>query len=360
MEYNSKSLTRDGATLFAQADQQKQAIIFDKMIVSDKVITEGTDISALTVADFTNSKQFDVNNVTQSSSTFSATSVMANDGLTANFSISLVGLIAHLANTTEQHLVAVMIGNDPFILPPESGVPFRFVATISVGYSASQDVHMQVNDDVYITQADLAGLLSNSGFATQTYVDDAIKNNKVTLPDDLVTTEDTKNWQKYKLTSDDGKAINYTGDVNDLKTAGQYFVKNPSHVPDSGAWWFVDVKVSPDAGTIVIHQSAHGDNFDMFWERTCRNGVWSDWAKRISGVDLENRLATFAKTITDSIMAKIVDPNTGQAKIKMNFNYGDLTVDTDPVVPIVKVADEATATSREATHPNTQHEWGES
>ncbi|GAY74300.1 hypothetical protein NBRC111893_2446 [Lentilactobacillus kosonis] len=42
----------------------------------------------------------------------------------------------------------------------------------------------------------------------------------------------------------------------------------------------------------------------------------------------------------------------------MDFAFGDLTVDTDTVTPIVKVADQSTATTRQATHPNTQHEWG--
>ncbi|WP_268914128.1 pyocin knob domain-containing protein [Lentilactobacillus sp. SPB1-3] len=324
--------------------------------------------------------------------------VMNND-LQSDYLLSAIALFAKTIDGTEI-LYGIATSVNPDLIPAQNGstvVGTTFKLKVHVGDAANVNIVISPDGSVsneelegilkaYVLETDLDALLQSKNYASKDYVDDAIKNNKVTLPDNIdyvdqdqtitgaktfstdakgadgssyITANASNAWQKYKLTADTGKAINYSGNVNDLKTPGQYFVKNPAHVPDTGAWWFVDVKVSPDAGTSVIHQSGHGDNYDMFWERTCRNGVWSAWAKRISGVDLENRLATFAQTITDSIMAKIVDPNTGQAKIKMNFNYGDLTVDTDPVAPIVKVADEAAATTREATHPNTQHEWGE-
>jgi len=310
--------------------------------------------------------------------------------VTSDYQMYALGLYAKVDDQPEQ-LYSVVAATDPELITAYDGKSMMSVTlTLNTHVSSTDNVIIQVTPDGSVSMEDLEAALSKYVLKDDfdkliaeklpSTLTDSTKDETITgkwdfsnltlggkavvtsdnLPSNLLTTDTTNNWQKYKVTSDDGKAINYTGDVNDLKTAGQYFVKNPSHVPDSGAWWFVDVKVSPDAGTSVIQQSGHGDNYDMFWERTCRNGVWSAWAKRISGVDLENRLTTFAQTITDSIMAKIVDPNTGQAKIKMNFNYGDLTVDTDPVVPIVKVADEASATTREATHPNTQHEWGES
>lgn len=73
----------------------------------------------------------------------------------------------------------------------------------------------------------------------------------------------------------------------------------------------------------------------------------------------EKFLEDFKKEIKQETLDSIVDPNSGKALIKMDFAYGDLTIDGDHATAIEKVADEAAATAREVDHPNTQHEWGE-
>jgi len=163
LQYNSKSLTRDGATAFAKADATQKGLVLDKLVVSERVIAEGTDISALTLDDFTNSKQFDANNVYQNQNTFTVTSVITNAGMTKEFSLSMIGIIGHIVDDTTQYLIAIVLGNDPFKLPVDEGTPFRFIPSLSIGYSATQNVTIQVNDDVYITQADIDGLLNAKG-----------------------------------------------------------------------------------------------------------------------------------------------------------------------------------------------------
>lgn len=216
MQYNSKSLTRAGAALFANADANKQPLIVDKVVVSDKVIPAGTDISTLTLGDFTNAQQFDANNVTQNDNTFTVTSVLSNENLKTDLSLALIGILAHLGtDTSTQTIIGVAIGNDPFVLPAYNGTPFRLVPSITMGFSASQNVTLQVNDDVYITQKDMQTLMKSQGFltkadvdafgyATEKYVDAAT----TVKADDskVVHTADTSNWQKHKLTADDGSA----------------------------------------------------------------------------------------------------------------------------------------------------------
>lgn len=228
MEYNSKSLTRAGAVLFANADANKQPLIVDKVVVSDKVIPAGTDISTLTLDDFTNAQQFDANNVTQNDNTFTVTSVLSNENLKTDLSLALIGILAHLGtDTSTQTIIGVAIGNDPFVLPAYNGTPFRLVPSITMGFSASQNVTLQVNDDVYITQKDMQTLMKSQGFltkadvdafgyATEKYVDAAT----TVKADDskVVHTADTSNWQKQKITNDDGTALISIGDSDDLSS----------------------------------------------------------------------------------------------------------------------------------------------
>lgn len=387
MEYNSTSLTRDGATIFAQADATKKALILDKVVISERVIAEGTDISALTLKDFTNAKQFDVNNVAQHGGTFSATSVISNTGLTTDFGLALIGILAHLEDSTDQKLVAVLIGNDPFVLPKDEDTPFRFVPTFTIGYSATQDFTMEVNEDVYITQANLQEVIEAQGFvtkqyvddalkgidlstlATKVYVDDAIKNNKVTLPDDLVYTDkdatvtgqytfskDAKgadgstyvtanklnstvgpmdNWQKYKLTQDNGQAKPYSGDINNLKTAGDYYSTSTTNAPDGGARWFIRVMVSGS----IVEQMAYADTWNMMYDRTFKNNSWTAWQKRMMYSDLTNGLNK--KPDNNQVVHR--DPNTGKATDKTDFPAGNLTVGDKQVYGLSEVADENSA-----------------
>ncbi len=211
LQYNSKSLTRDGATIFAQADATKKALIVDKLVVSERVIPEGTDISTLSLNDFTNAKQFDANNVSQSNNTFTVTSVVSNEGLTKDFSLSMIGVMGHIDGDTTQKILAVALGIDPFVLPADQGTPFRFLPSVSIGYSASQNVELQVNDDVYITQKDIDSILASKGYVTQEKLDEL-------LPDDIARTgADNKftgaNSFEKPITMQ-GKTVATTADVN--------------------------------------------------------------------------------------------------------------------------------------------------
>ena len=146
MEYNSKSLTREGATMLALADKEEKALIIDEVIVSEKVITAGTDISALTMADFANPLTYGISSKVQSDNQFSVKSVItnhwqdsANTDHTTNkdFNVALVGVVAHVDSFADQHVLTVAVGNDPFVLPAYQGTDVSFVFGITQAYSAS-------------------------------------------------------------------------------------------------------------------------------------------------------------------------------------------------------------------------------
>ncbi|MGI1749780.1 hypothetical protein ACRPNP_06135 [Levilactobacillus brevis] len=265
MEYNSKSLTREGATMLALADQEEKALIIDEVIVSEKVITAGTDISTLTMADFTSPLTYGISSKVQSDNQFSVKSVItnhwqdsANTDHTTNkdFNVALVGVVAHVDGYVDQHVLTVAVGNDPFVLPAYQGTDVSFVFGITQAYSASQNVTIKMDGSAYALATDLddvKNLQGSIGIAIDSKLKDYAKKDEVQnlIPDDIATTKnladgdattlksakeyadtqasdkvktaDTDNWQKTKITGDDGgnKYSFTTANTTDLVAAIQ-------------------------------------------------------------------------------------------------------------------------------------------
>lgn len=191
MEYNSKSLTREGATMLALADKEEKALIIDEVIVSEKVITAGTDISALTMADFANPLTYGISSKVQSDNQFSVKSVItnhwqdsANTDHTTNkdFNVALVGVVAHIDSFADQHVLTVAVGNDPFVLPAYQGTDVSFVFGITQAYSASQNVTIKMDGSAYALATDLddiKNLQGSIGIAIDSKLADYVKTDDV-------------------------------------------------------------------------------------------------------------------------------------------------------------------------------------
>ncbi len=260
MEYNSKSLTREGATMLALADKEEKALIIDEVIVSEKVITAGNDISTLTMADFTSPLTYGISSKVQSDNQFSVKSVItnhwqdsANTDHTTNkdFNVALVGVVAHVDGYVDQHVLTVAVGNDPFVLPAYQGTDVSFVFGITQAYSASQNVTIKMDGSAYALATDLddvKNLQGSIGIAIDDKLKDYAKKDEVQnlIPDDIATTKnladgdaetltsakdyadtqasdkvkttDTDNWQKAKISADDGspKSFLYAKDNGNI------------------------------------------------------------------------------------------------------------------------------------------------
>lgn len=228
MEYNSKSLTREGATMLALADQEEKALIIDEVIVSEKVITAGTDISTLTMADFTSPLTYGISSKVQSDNQFSVKSVItnhwqdsANTDHTTNkdFNVALVGVVAHVDGYVDQHVLTVAVGNDPFVLPAYQGTDVSFVFGITQAYSASQNVTIKMDGSAYALATDLddvKNLQGSIGIAIDSKLKDYAKKDEVQnlIPDDIATTKNLadgdattlKSAKEYADTKISGKA----------------------------------------------------------------------------------------------------------------------------------------------------------
>jgi hypothetical protein len=228
LEYNSKSLTREGATMLALADQEEKALIIDEVIVSEKVITAGTDISTLTMADFTSPLTYGISSKVQSDNQFSVKSVItnhwqdsANTDHTTNkdFNVALVGVVAHVDGYVDQHVLTVAVGNDPFVLPAYQGTDVSFVFGITQAYSASQNVTIKMDGSAYALATDLddvKNLQGSIGIAIDSKLKDYAKKDEVQnlIPDDIATTKNLadgdattlKSAKEYADTKISGKA----------------------------------------------------------------------------------------------------------------------------------------------------------
>ena len=260
MEYNSKSLTREGATMLALADQEEKALIIDEVIVSEKVITAGTDISTLTMADFTSPLTYGISSKVQSDNQFSVKSVItnhwqdsANTDHTTNkdFNVALVGVVAHVDGYVDQHVLTVAVGNDPFVLPAYQGTDVSFVFGITQAYSASQNVTIKMDGSAYALATDLddvKNLQGSIGIAIDSKLKDYAKKDEVQnlIPDDIATTKNLAD-----------------GDATTLKSAKEYAdTKISGKADDSAVVHTADMRKPANQVASIDEVNAKQDKLD--------------------------------------------------------------------------------------------------
>lgn len=311
MEYNSKSLTREGATMLALADKEEKALIIDEVIVSEKVITAGTDISTLTMTDFTSPLTYGISSKVQSDNQFSVKSVITNhwqDSANADhttnkdFNVALVGVVAHVDGYVDQHVLTVAVGNDPFVLPAYQGTDVSFVFGITQAYSASQNVTIKMDGSAYALATDLddvKNLQGSIGIAIDSKLKDYAKKDEVQdlIPDDIATTKNVsdgdaatlKSAKEYADTKVSGKAddsavvhntptILPSGtDLNVVTSSGYYYIAGAINKPENADDWtiyqVVDLRSSLSNGVQIAYDT--NENFQSM--RTWSGKGWTPW-----------------------------------------------------------------------------------
>lgn len=107
---------------------------------------------------------------------------------------------------------------------------------------------------------------------------------------------DSKPWQKFKITQDNGSVMQlpHSSNLNDIKKGGHYDCFNASNGPGgvANAWFYVEVLVHSNASTHVIQRASRLDthNNPTLYMRTCMDNIWSAWSPDVfqSGVDAKN------------------------------------------------------------------------
>lgn len=182
-----------------------------------------------------------------------------------------------------------------------------------------------------------------SGLASQEYVNTKVNGlASESYVNDKVTGLATEDFVNGKV-SDATATQNFNGDWNTLKSNGTYYSTSGTNLPPVSAYWLLRVTANKDGSR--VEQIAFQDNGDAVWIRHL-NSSWSSWTQLVDKKYVDDKV----QGVLDQLTTKLT---------KLNFSYGNLTVDNDPVVPIVMVADEDTAKSQDASKPHTQHEWSD-
>lgn len=359
MEYNSKSLTREGATMLALADQEEKALIIDEVIVSEKVITAGTDISTLTMADFTSPLTYGISSKVQSDNQFSVKSVItnhwqdsANTDHTTNkdFNVALVGVVAHVDGYVDQHVLTVAVGNDPFVLPAYQGTDVSFVFGITQAYSASQNVTIKMDGSAYALATDLddvKNLQGSIGIAIDSKLKDYAKKDEVQnlIPDDIATTKnladgdattlksakeyaDTQASDKVKTSDIDPSVMAKTTlTANDDVLAlgpGTYYTwgVKPNNFPALAPWSTVVVKTvgnQPMDGKNVTITDTNAFQLVNTYSGNPPTGKWSGWR-------VPNSTTMASKTDVTTATANMVHRNPDTGSVSEPVDFTNLTV----------------------------------
>jgi hypothetical protein len=206
--------------MFAQADAQKQPVVVDKMVISDNKVDPNSDLTGLTIDDFTNNHEFDASNTTQNDTSFTVVSVMTNKGFTADYDVNLIGLLAHIGtDTANEKIIAIATGDDPFTLPQDTGTPVQLVPAFTTGFGTATNVTVTVSDEAYVLKSDLDNIFKvNLGSYTPTSeLTDYISLN---LPADVAKTDAANTFTKQQTLAGGavdgtGNAIATTKDVSD-------------------------------------------------------------------------------------------------------------------------------------------------
>ncbi|MEC0234472.1 pyocin knob domain-containing protein [Paenibacillus kribbensis] len=100
---------------------------------------------------------------------------------------------------------------------------------------------------------------------------------------EVITSNTTANWQKYKLTTDVGSNNLIIGlDLNNITRNGFYAGENLANCPlgtSAGIWAYVEVMTLDANSGYVIQKlyNLHGEA--TMYMRTCRSGTWGPWSQ---------------------------------------------------------------------------------
>lgn len=168
---------------------------------------------------------------------------------------------------------------------------------------------------------------------------------------DKVKDTDTVNWQKTKVTGDDGgnKYSFTTANTTDLVAVIQA-------LPLGYHTFYCQAGVQGNPSSQAVRgiaeiTTAGANPLGVGYLTDSTGDFWSFYVDS-SGLKLKNKQDKLDYTPANDANVVHRDPNTGKATDVTDFPYKDLTVDGYPVIPFVLVPDRATAITKTTQYPN--------
>jgi hypothetical protein len=216
---------------------------------------------------------------------------------------------------------------------------------VIVGTSAN--VTLKIDPAGVVSNADLTAALKN--YPTKEEMNTAIG---------AIPKPDMSKYQTPKLTADDGSAklVIASGDDVNAKLNAVVGTKDVGTIS-------IDINAKNNTAGHSVY-GTYANSFDGVLNVFAHTSDGIQWMIGANGKDTPvwTQLPSAAGLDAKADDTKVVhrNPDTGTATDKTDFNTDDLTVNKNPVVPIVMVADEATAKSKSAADPSTIYLYPES
>ena len=311
MDYPNKTVTDAGADLMAQCADKDNSdkMIIDNVIISDKLSPSSTPLEQTTLDEFANPKTVAIDTVKHQDNTFQPEVTLHNTGLTEDYPIYMIGLLAHDSNSdddTEILYAVAEAGDDPMILPHQTDTPFDFTIALPVGIGPSDNVKI---------------ITTEAGAAT-------IENLKDYEPLDLANEAHNKlSSQIQTMQNDIGNDLH--GQLASLKATIKILEGNVPATPTIAA----TLVVNNNKGTVqyTITQPAQNDTRDVsIWH------VYYKSSEENTFKEIDNETTTGAIDNVDPTksyeMYVIAENMAGQSNKSIEITTGKVTVPSAPQI----------------------------
>ncbi|TPR20005.1 fibronectin type III domain-containing protein [Apilactobacillus timberlakei] len=333
MKYDNKLVTKDGITLMTDSITNKENPIIDKMLVLNTDVPEGKTPDSLNLNDFSNALSFDVNNVSQTANSFTASAVISNSGININYTAQLIGLSGYLnESSNNRKLFAVAQATEPFVIEKQADTPITLVPSITIGFSNFENVQLTVKNDVYVThdeietlKADIAQNISGPNSTVSKNIAQA-KTDANNYTDGKVKDLDTQTSQGL---ANVGQQIGQLLDIGEIKkdvdNRFKGYQDDLDKKQDDVSLSVQDNKLYYNGTPVLIAQAPNQPKLDVSIDRDTGNLAYQITPPSVDGgASISNYVISYRLITDDNWQTKQIDGNTlnGQiAGIQKGQNY---------------------------------------
>lgn len=343
------AFTAQGQALASQALSGKTQITFTKAVSSSTSHYGDTASQSAQLTDLDNKQQTvnitEVDAIDGDPNSVKIPIIFNKKDVDTDYQLLTIGLYAKPTDGDEV-LYSVCGLQDPIYMHKTTyDATYRIDLIVIVGTSAN--VTLKVDPAGLVSNADLTAALKD--YPSKEEMNAAIQ---------AIPQPDTSDWQKHKLTADDGSAklVIASGDDVNAKINAVIGTKDVGTIS-------IDINAKNNTAGHSLY-GTYANSFDGVLNAFVHTSDGVQWMIGANGKDtpIWTQLPSAAGLDAKADDTKVVhrNPDTGTATDKTDFNTDDLTVNKNPVVPIVMVADEATAKSKSAADPSTIYLYPES
>ena len=217
MAYDLAKVTANGNNLIAQILANKSSLSIDKIEISDTQLPSTTDISTMTSVPKI-VQTVSANGFSKNSNTLIISTVVDNSSIRADYKAWVFGIWGSDSQNGQSQLIAVITStNSPDTIPAFSGrTPVSYTYKFNIGFSNASQIQFNMIDDSFATNDTVVHTTGDETIdgqkkfktdptdgAGNAYAKTVDVNQQM---DKKVNVADTSNWQKHKLTANDGSA----------------------------------------------------------------------------------------------------------------------------------------------------------